>query len=62
MASDLDQLLEMGFDPEKAKLAVKKTGGRESPDAQDQLRLIALLTRIKYNLPSSGSNRIKTSR
>jgi hypothetical protein len=25
--SDLDQLVEMGFDPEKSKMAVKKTGG-----------------------------------
>jgi hypothetical protein len=26
--SDLDQLIEMGFEPERSKLAVKKTGGR----------------------------------
>jgi hypothetical protein len=29
MPSDLDQLVEMGFDPERAKLAVAKTGGCE---------------------------------
>lgn len=29
MASDLDQLIEMGFDKERAELAVKKTGGRK---------------------------------
>lgn len=27
MASDLDQLIEMGFDKERAQLAVTKTGG-----------------------------------
>lgn len=27
MASDLDQLIEMGFDKERAQLAVGKTGG-----------------------------------
>jgi hypothetical protein len=27
--SDLDQLLEMGFDKQRAELAVKKTRGRE---------------------------------
>jgi UBX domain-containing protein 1/4 len=27
--SDLDQLVEMGFDKEKAQMAVKKTGGCE---------------------------------
>lgn len=30
MASDLDQLIEMGFDKERAQLAVTKTGGRKS--------------------------------
>jgi hypothetical protein len=30
MASDLDQLIEMGFDKERAELAVKKTGGCRS--------------------------------
>lgn len=29
MASDLDQLIEMGFDGERAQLAVGKTGGCE---------------------------------
>jgi hypothetical protein len=29
MPSDRDQLLEMGFDPEKVDIAVKKTGGCE---------------------------------
>lgn len=29
--SDLDQLIEMGFDKERAELAVKKSGGRKSP-------------------------------
>ncbi|KAJ5673917.1 UBX domain protein [Penicillium macrosclerotiorum] len=29
MASDLDQLIEMGFDKERAQLAVSKTGGRK---------------------------------
>jgi hypothetical protein len=27
MASDLEQLIEMGFDPERAQMAVSKTGG-----------------------------------
>ncbi|KMU87215.1 hypothetical protein CIHG_04659 [Coccidioides immitis H538.4] len=27
MPSDLEQLVEMGFDPERAKIAVSKTGG-----------------------------------
>lgn len=27
MASDLEQLIEMGFDKERAQLAVSKTGG-----------------------------------
>jgi hypothetical protein len=27
MASDLDQLIEMGFDKERAQIAVTKTGG-----------------------------------
>jgi hypothetical protein len=26
--SDLDQLIEMGFDKERAEIAVKKSGGR----------------------------------
>lgn len=30
MASDLDQLIEMGFDKERAQLAVTKTGGCKS--------------------------------
>ena len=29
MPSDRDQLLEMGFDPEKVDIALKKTGGRK---------------------------------
>jgi hypothetical protein len=29
--SDLDQLIEMGFDRERAELAVKKSGGRVFP-------------------------------
>jgi len=29
MPSDLEQLLEMGFDKARAELAVKKSGGRE---------------------------------
>jgi hypothetical protein len=28
--SDLDQLIDMGFDPEKSKIALRKTGGRKS--------------------------------
>lgn len=28
MASDLDQLVDMGFDKDRAELAVKQTGGR----------------------------------
>ncbi len=27
MASDLEQLIEMGFEPERARMAVSKTGG-----------------------------------
>lgn len=30
MASDLDQLIEMGFDQERAQLAVAKAGNRTS--------------------------------
>jgi hypothetical protein len=29
MPSDLDTLLDMGFDKERAELAVKKSGGRK---------------------------------
>lgn len=29
--SDLDQLIEMGFDKERAEMAVSKTGGRMHP-------------------------------
>lgn len=29
MPSDLDTLLDMGFDKERAEIAVKKTGGRK---------------------------------
>jgi hypothetical protein len=33
MPSDRDQLVEMGFDPEKVDIAVQKTGGRKArPD------------------------------
>jgi hypothetical protein len=31
MATDLQQLIEFGFDEEKAKLALKKSGGRTFP-------------------------------
>lgn len=31
MSSDLDTLLEMGFDKARAELAVKQSGGREYP-------------------------------
>jgi len=30
-SSDLDQLIEMGFDQERAQLAVSKGGGSKSP-------------------------------
>lgn len=32
MPSDLDTLLDMGFDKERAEIAVKKTGGRKLND------------------------------
>jgi hypothetical protein len=31
MPSDLDQLLDMGFDKERAEIAVERTGGRKHP-------------------------------
>lgn len=34
MASDLDQLIEMGFDKERAQLAVSKSGGSMFPPRQ----------------------------
>lgn len=44
MPSDRDQLLEMGFDPEKVGIAVKKTGGRKAgPDSLDIWTANALL-------------------
>jgi len=33
MPSDLEQLIDMGFDGERAALAVKQTGGREHSPA-----------------------------
>ena len=38
--SDLDLLLEMGFDRERAELAVKRTGGREIPSLATYLQLL----------------------
>ncbi len=35
MSSDLDTLIDMGFERPKAELAVKKTGGRKIPKAKD---------------------------
>jgi hypothetical protein len=35
MPSDLDTLLDMGFDKERAEIAVKKTGGRMFYDSID---------------------------
>lgn len=39
MASDLDQLIEMGFDQERAQLAVSKAGNRGFSFAQYQIFL-----------------------
>lgn len=36
MPSDLEQLLEMGFDKARAELAVKKSGGREQSQPSPQ--------------------------
>lgn len=35
MTSDLDQLIDMGFEKERAQLAVSKTGGRKSIPADN---------------------------
>ena len=42
MASDLDQLIEMGFDKERAQLAVTKTGGCKSLTLRHSLVLLVL--------------------
>lgn len=42
MASDLDQLIEMGFDKERAQLAVTKTGGCKSLTPRHSLGLLVL--------------------
>lgn len=38
MPSDLDTLLDMGFDKERAEIAVKKTGGRKSHISDDSFQ------------------------
>lgn len=52
MASDLDQLIEMGFDKERAQLAVSKTGGCECLDSRN------LLLTSAYTTVSAGRSRV----
>lgn len=37
MSSDLETLIDMGFERPKAELAVKKTGGRQLPMAKSHI-------------------------
>jgi hypothetical protein len=72
--SDLDMLIDMGFDAERAKIAVKKTGSRTSYAHTTRLLIIVQsrtpsigwattrtgpLTRSKRKSPGGGSRRPK---
>lgn len=46
MASDLEQLIDMGFDKERVELAISKTGGRKSSSIEN----------IRYNLANTSDS------
>ena len=60
MATDLESLLEMGFEKPRAELALKKSGGRKLNylllDVYPHVKFEAWLTPLSY--PSTGSIRM----
>lgn len=58
--SDLEQLLEMGFEKDRAEIAVKNSGGRTHTIRQT-FHLPVLIS-TQYKVLSNGSNLTKTSR
>ena len=48
MPSDLDQLLEMGFESERAKIAVAKSGGCESQCLFQDFMSLSISLNIRF--------------